>query len=99
MMMNTNAALKIAQPVHSIAQSRAEIFELFNANSSAGLLWDNLPEPARNLFCRAAGLKQQHIRLPLNEFHELDRLKLFKAIKSTEQIIQQFASLSFKDFK
>lgn len=105
--MNTNTALKVASSIvlptptttPSIATSRAEIFALFNVCSDAGLRWDSLPESARNLFCRAAGLKQQHVRLPLNEFHELDRLKLFKAIKSTEQIIQQFASLSFKDFK
>jgi hypothetical protein len=104
--MNTNTALKVASSIvlptptttPSIATSRAEIFALFDVSSDAGLRWDNLPDSSRNLFCRAAGLKQQHISLPLNAFNELDRLKLFKAIKSIEESAKHFASLSFKDF-
>jgi hypothetical protein len=97
--MDTKTVLKLSPSVPSIDQSRVEILDLMNVSSRAGLIWDGLSELDRNIFCRAAGLKQLHINLPLNQFHKLDRLKLIKAIKSTEQAAKQFADLSFKDFK
>ena len=97
--MDTNTVLKFTPSVPSIAQSHAEIFDMLNVSSRAGLIWDGLPELDRNLICRAAGLKQQHINLPLNQFHELDRRKLFDAIKSIECVVKQFARTSFPYFK
>ncbi|MFT6928212.1 MAG: hypothetical protein ACJAZP_003862 [Psychromonas sp.] len=58
----------------------------------------------RNIFCRAADLKQLHINLPLNQFHELDRLKLSKQSNPTGVPLSRLLTFHLKilgnhDFK
>lgn len=97
--MNNNTVLKLTPNVPSIEQSRAEIFELLNVSSRAGLNWERLPESDRNHFCRAADLTRGHVNLPLNHFNELDRLKLLKVIQSFGRAVKPFMNTPFQDFK
>lgn len=89
-------AKKAAKPIE---QSRAEIFAMLDASSRGGLVWEQLQQSERRIFCFAAGLKQSHIDKPISKFNELERHKLLRAIKSIEQAAKKFTTVSIKDFK
>jgi hypothetical protein len=94
--MNQSNAVQCTK---SIAQSRAEIHALFDAENQGGSVWGNLDSADKRIFCAVAGVEIRDLDKPLNRINQFDRRKLFSAIKSIEQVSRQFASVSFQDFK
>ena len=78
----------------SIAQFRRSL-----GCSRIGNIYDNLDPQLRKILCFAAGLKQHHVDLDLNQLDQLEKVKLHRAINALEPVIRKLAGHSIRDFK
>ncbi|QUM84430.1 hypothetical protein [Moritella sp. 28] len=86
------------EQVQVAAESIAQIRGLFG-NSRIGSFYDNLDFNMRKTLCFAAGLKQHHVDLKLDELDQLEKVKLHRAINSLEPVIGKLAGHPINDFK
>jgi len=86
------------EQVQVAAESIAQIRGLFG-NSRIGSFYDNLDFNMRKTLCFAAGLKQHHVDLKLDELDQLEKVKLHRAINSLEPVICKLAGHPINDFK
>lgn len=97
--MSLAMADTLMPPAKTSQQHIDGLYALFGTSSQSALLWEGLDKETRTCFCKFAGLTVQHINLPLQQYNELDRHKLLKAIKSLAKIANQFHKVSLSEFK
>ena len=96
-----NKALKIEQPKNITPQEHvAELYKMLgDFESRAAIVWDQLDLREKDIFCFAAGLEHRKMSLPLSKLNDLERRKLFRAIKSIFLASSKFRNITFKEFK
>ena len=92
------AQLAVVTTAPPSAASIAEVRSLFGC-SRIGNVYNNLDPQLRRTLCFAAGLKQHHVDLDLNQLEQLERVKLHRAINALEPVIRKLAGHSIRDFK
>ncbi|MEC6831916.1 hypothetical protein VXS06_09100 [Photobacterium toruni] len=81
------------------AESLANIYALFGSQSSAGLIYDNLPANIRTTICFAARLTKEHASMKLDDMDDFAIAKVQRAINSLADALKPLAHRPLKDFK
>ncbi|MCD9511915.1 hypothetical protein [Photobacterium phosphoreum] len=93
-------AQKIEQSVAPSAQeSLANIHALFGSQSSAGLIYDNLPANIRTTICFTARLTKEHASMKLADMDDFAIAKVQRAINDLDDALKPLAHRPLKDFK
>lgn len=86
-------------PVPPAEVTITALHEMFNSKSQGGLMWNNLTEDDRRVFCFTAKLKERHVAMGLDEMDAVELARLHRAINQIATVATKFNSISLSDFK